>query len=181
MLRCPTRLTCMDPMPMPLTPCDRLPQLIPDAPFWGGPPRADERIGDAERTRICDELAAHYAAGRLSPTDLDTRLAAAVESVTTRDLQVLTRDLPRLGGPMPLRFAPAPLRPSPWTAMDVLVLLALIGSAVLAGGMLLVLGAYDFALFVAAGLGGSAAFISGAALVHLMHRRTASAPAHRLT
>lgn len=183
-LRCPTRLTCMDPM---RTHDDRLPQPMPDpTPTWGRPlaaaptwtqvpaaaGRADERIGDAERSRTCDELSAHYAAGRLSPVELDSRLAAAVEALTMRDLHAVTRDLPRLGGPAPARPVPLPPRAG-WTAVDLLILLVLLGSALMAGGLLLVLGAYEFGLFIAAGFGGTAAFVAGAATVHLVHRRSA--------
>lgn len=141
--------------------------------------RADERIGDAERARACDELSTHYAAGRLTPDELDTRLADAVEALTLRDLHEVTRDLPRLRGPVPPRPTPASPRRGPWTLMDLLVLVALIGQVLLAGGMLLGLGMYDFWLFVAAGVGGAAAFMSGAAIVYLAQRRK-SASAHRL-
>lgn len=183
----------MDPM---RTPDDRLPQPLPDRPAtWGTPlglaptwtqmpvtsmpaapaavGRGDERIGDVERSRTCDELSAHYAAGRLSPVELDSRLAVAVEAVTLRDLYAVTRDLPRLGGPAPVRADPPPPARSPWSAGDLLVLMVLLGSVLVAGVLLLVLGAYDVALFVAAGFGGTAAFAAGAAMVHLNHRRTA--------
>lgn len=141
--------------------------------------RADERIGDAERARACDDLSTHYAAGRLTPDELDTRLADAVEALTLRDLHEVTRDLPRLRGPVAPRPTPISPRRGPWTLLDLLVLVALIGQVLLAGGMLLGLGVYDFWLFVAAGVGGTAAFMSGAAIVHLAHRRR-SASAHRL-
>ena len=70
------------------------------------------RIGDAERDRTCEVLAAHYAAGRITPADLDERSTLAVEATTQRDLLTLTCDLPALHAPAAIHPAapvPAPL------------------------------------------------------------------------
>jgi hypothetical protein len=61
------------------------------------------RVGDLERAACCDELAEHFAAGRLREDELETRLDGAVRAVTDVDLRRLVADLP------PLRSAPSPL------------------------------------------------------------------------
>ena len=57
------------------------------------------RIGDAERDRACEVLAAHFAAGRLSPAELDERTTRAVMATTQTELLRLTADLPASGLP----------------------------------------------------------------------------------
>lgn len=133
---------------------------------------ANERVGDAERSAACDELSAHFAAGRLGAEDLEYRLTMAVAAVTRADLHRLTVDLPPSAQPRP----PMPQRPTPWPpapqrnwpAMSVLAVLALIGSLVIAGGMLTVLGAVEPFLFVAACFGGTAAAVGGASISYLL-------------
>jgi hypothetical protein len=55
------------------------------------------RIGDRERERVADRLAAHAAAGRLTVDELEERVARAHAAVTERDLFVLEADLPVVG------------------------------------------------------------------------------------
>jgi hypothetical protein len=52
------------------------------------------RIGDAERDQVTAALHDHFSAGRLSPAELEERLAAALEAKTAADLAPLLADLP---------------------------------------------------------------------------------------
>lgn len=111
-------------------------------------PRPDWRVGDAERTRTCDVLAANHALGRLSAADLDERLEAAVHAVRRRDLDTLLDDLP------PLTEAPPPPAPRPTPLRDAgegLLLMAALGavgvvSLMLLGSLLWGQGVFGFAL-----------------------------------
>ena len=58
-----------------------------------GQPR-ELRIGDAERTAAADELAEHYAQGRLSTEEHHERLDRIWEARTPSDLAPVFRDLP---------------------------------------------------------------------------------------
>jgi len=66
------------------------------------------RIGDAERDKAVAELGDHFAAGRLTREEFDTRLDQAMAARFDRDLQPLFVDLPRTE-PVPNR----PAAPSP--------------------------------------------------------------------
>lgn len=133
-------------------------------------PHPATRVGDSDRTSACDQLCEHYAAGRLSADELDDRLAAAVASRTRRDLQVLLYDL----GPLRPTGRPqqpvAPVAPAPqrWSASVVVAMVLLIGCVLVAGGMLVLLGSVDVGLFLAAGLGGTAAALGGACAAHVI-------------
>lgn len=133
------------------------------------------RVGEAERAAACDALADHFAAGRLDPAELDDRLARAVAARSQSDLAVLFRDLrPRRPVPdLPAGTAPAG-RPGPGAVVPLLVSV-LVLCLLLAGGMLLVLGAYDPALFVAALVGGTATAVAGGCVTAIgratLHRR----------
>jgi hypothetical protein len=133
-------------------------------------PEPSFRVGEAERAAACDALAEHFAAGRLDPAELDDRLARAVAARSQSDLQVLFRDL------RPRRTVPGVEAPTERDAGAVVPLLVsvLILCLLLAGGMLLVLGAYNPGLFVAALVGGTATAVAGgcvAALGRAAHRR----------
>ena len=52
------------------------------------------RIGDAERTAAADELAEHYAQGRISPEEHSDRLDRIWEANTRADLAPVFTDLP---------------------------------------------------------------------------------------
>jgi hypothetical protein len=125
------------------------------------------RVGELERAAACDALAEHFAAGRLDPAELDDRLAAAVAARTQADLRALFRDLrPRRAAPDPVAEPSAEGVVEPGrSALAVPALVSvLVLCLLLAGGMLLVLGAYNPALFVAALVGGTAAAVGGGCL-----------------
>ncbi len=136
-------------------------------------PSAQLRVGDVERNTACEQLSAQFAAGRLSPFELEDRLSAAMAARTRLDLDRLTADLP---SPVAMvRPAPTPVMPrTGWSAIDVLALLALIGAVPIA-----LLGA----AFVITGMGATTVWIAvlttlvattiGATGVHLAHRSTA--------
>jgi hypothetical protein len=128
------------------------------------PTDSRERIGDTERSAVCDALSEHFAAGRLTPDDLDQRLNLAVHAVTRDDLHLLTADLPTIGT-LPSR-QPSPGRSLP--ALSVLAMVGLFGSLVVAGGLLVVLGAVSPVLFIGAWVGGTAAAVGGASAGYLI-------------
>ena len=67
------------------------------------------RVSDADRDRVTAQLRDHFAAGRITPGELDERLSAALNAKTFGDLRRIMADLP---GPVPALFgaAPPPLR-----------------------------------------------------------------------
>jgi len=69
-------------------------------------PRADLRIGDAERHQVAEILREAAGEGRLDLEELDERLEATYAAKTYADLVPLTLDLP-LHGPTPAPAAPA--------------------------------------------------------------------------
>lgn len=127
------------------------------------------RAGDVERTATCEELADHFAAGRLSREELENRLNWAVRAVTEEDLWRLLADLPRVPGPPPPSTPPAAAAQT-WPASIVLAAVALVVSVAIAGVMLLILGAVNPLLFVGACLGGTAALVTGASACYLVTR-----------
>ncbi|QDP95938.1 DUF1707 domain-containing protein [Microlunatus elymi] len=137
--------------------------------WYGG-----ERIGDVERSATCDALADHFAAGRLGSEDLEYRLNLAVQAVTRDDLLRLTADLPASGpsaAPTVRQPTPGGLQPPrSWPAMSVLAALGLIGSLLIAGGMLIVLGLVSPVLFLGACVGGLAAAVGGASAGYLLQQ-----------
>src|SRR5258707_12243862 len=70
------------------------------------------RVSDADRDRVTAQLRDHFAAGRITPGELDGRLSAALNAKTFGDLRRVMADLP---GPVPapLGAAPPPLRATP--------------------------------------------------------------------
>jgi hypothetical protein len=56
----------------------------------------DERVSDLDREEAAEQLRDHYAAGRLTDDDLDTRVQAAYKAQTSAELQRLLGDLPVL-------------------------------------------------------------------------------------
>jgi len=70
------------------------------------------RVSDADRDRVTAQLRDHFAAGRITPGELDERLSAALNAKTFGDLRRIMADLP---GPVPalLGAAPAPVRATP--------------------------------------------------------------------
>jgi hypothetical protein len=132
--------------------------------------RVAQRAGDVERTATCEVLAEHFVSGRLSRDELENRLGWAMRAVTEDELRQLIADLPRSPSP---RTIPTPTStpvgggPS-WPASVVLAVVALIVSVVVAGVMLMALGAVNPLLFIGACLGGSAALVAGASACYLV-------------
>jgi hypothetical protein len=56
------------------------------------------RVSDADRDLVTGQLRDHFAAGRLTPGELDDRLSAALHAKTFGDLRQIMADLP---GPVP--------------------------------------------------------------------------------
>lgn len=135
--------------------------------------RADLRVGDAERTAVCEALSIHFAEGRLTPDELDARLEAATGAVTLSDLRRLTADLPRLAPPSPpgpprsSDVPPPPPGPSP---LDVLIGIGVIGAMGLILVMLVGIGLAGPGLFLASVVGGMLALGVGAGGTHLLYR-----------
>jgi hypothetical protein len=97
------------------------------------------RVSDTDRDRITDQLRDHFAAGRITPAELDERLSAALNAKTFGDLRQIMADLP---GPVPapLGAAPSPLRATPAWAVrrrrppfPPLILLALLAALLVPG------------------------------------------------
>ena len=96
------------------------------------------RVSDADRDRVTAQLRDHFAAGRITPGELDQRLSAALNAKTFGDLRRIMADLP---GPVPapLGAAPAPLRAAPAWAVrrhppfPPLILLALLAALLIPG------------------------------------------------
>src|SRR4051812_41709848 len=107
------------------------PVVSPIQPRRSGSPL--QRVGDLERSAVCDELSAQFAAGRLVPEELEERLSLAVEARTRADLGVLLTDLPALEPAAPVSqratVVPPVAHPSAWSVLDIFALLAMLGSA----------------------------------------------------
>jgi hypothetical protein len=96
------------------------------------------RVSDADRDRVTAQLRDHFAAGRITPGELDERLSAALNAKTFGDLRRITADLP---GPVPAPAgaAPPPLRATPAWAVrrhppfPPLILLALLAVLLIPG------------------------------------------------
>jgi DUF1707 SHOCT-like domain len=74
------------------------------------------RVSDADRDRVTAQLRDHFAAGRITPGELDERLSAALNAKTFGDLRRIMADLPR-PVPAPPGAAPPPLQAAPaWAA-----------------------------------------------------------------
>jgi Domain of unknown function (DUF1707) len=59
-------------------------------------PRADLRVGDADRQAVVAELQQHYVEGRLSSDELGERVSQALQARTFADFSPLLADLPAL-------------------------------------------------------------------------------------
>jgi len=96
------------------------------------------RVSDADRDRVTAQLRDHFAAGRITPGELDQRLSAALNAKTFGDLRRIMADLP---GPVPapLGAAPPPLRVTPAWAVrrrppfPPLIMLALLAALLIPG------------------------------------------------
>jgi hypothetical protein len=65
--------------------------------------RSDIRASDADRDAVAEFLKGHYAAGRLTQDELDTRVEAAYAAVGLGQLERLVGDLPAPSAPAPAR------------------------------------------------------------------------------
>jgi Domain of unknown function (DUF1707) len=98
------------------------------------------RVSDADRDRVTGQLRDHFAAGRITPGELDERVSAALTAKTVGDLRVIMADLPG-PTPAPLHAAPGPVRVTPsWTVarrrhppFPPLILLALLAALLIPG------------------------------------------------
>ena len=73
------------------------------------------RVSDADRDRVTARLRDHFAAGRLTPDELDQRVSATVNAKTYGDLRSVMTDLPE-PAQVPLRAEQRPPRAvPPWT------------------------------------------------------------------
>jgi hypothetical protein len=122
------------------------------------------RVSDADRERVTARLRDHYAEGRLTDSELDERVTAALNAKTFGDLRQLMVDLPG-PAPVPPQQPPQPPRPQwdgpPWVVyrrgprLLPLVLLLLLVSVVFHGGGWLLAGVFQlfllFFLFMAIG------------------------------
>jgi len=97
------------------------------------------RVSDDDRDRVSAQLRDHFAAGRITPAELDERLSAALSARTFGDLRRIMADLP---GPVPAQAyaAPPPLRATPARAVrrrhppfPPLILLALLAALLTPG------------------------------------------------
>jgi len=69
------------------------------------------RVSDADRERVAARLREHFAEGRLSPYELDERIAAALTAKTVGDVRRIVADLP---GPVPT--PPRARQSPPWAS-----------------------------------------------------------------
>lgn len=127
------------------------------------------RVGDDERSGVCDQLRTHFAAGRLEPPELEERLERALAARTQADLEPLLADLPTLPPPPP--SGPTPRHRLRWTrTVDGAVATAVAGSAFVLLMMLLGSLAFNpFVLFFSL-IGGSLALFVGGGAVWLADR-----------
>ena len=95
------------------------------------------RVSDTDRDRVTAQLRDHFAAGRITPGELDERLSAALNAKTFGDLRRIMADLP---GPVPASLgAPPSLRATPAWAVrrrppfPPLILLALLAALLIPG------------------------------------------------
>ena len=108
---------------------------------WSYPPRpkAQVRIGDAERDEALNTLADHFAAGRLTREEFDERSETAMRARYDSDLEPLFRDLPRGTRNAVVQRPQPPATRGPSAAVAVLVplfVLAVVASIVLHGPIL---------------------------------------------
>ena len=88
------------------------------------------RVSDADRDRVTAQLRDHFAAGRITPGELDERLSAALNAKTFGDLRRIMADLP---GPVPLRATPAWAVRRRHPPFPPLILLALLAALLIPG------------------------------------------------
>ena len=96
------------------------------------------RVSDADRDRVTTQLRDHFAAGRITPGELDQRLSVALNAKTFGDLRPIMADLPGAVPTLP-GAAPPPLRATAAWAVrrrppfPPLILLALLAALLIPG------------------------------------------------
>lgn len=126
------------------------------------------RTSDVERNSVCDLLATHYAAGRLTGPDLEQRVDRAMRAQFRGDLDALLSDLPATVPAAAAAPAPTHERVAGWRGREILVLTLLIGCLMMTGLMLLGSLAFSTSVFVFSLFGGTIAAVGGASLFHLL-------------
>lgn len=163
---------------LPPSPSSRHVPPVPPVPAWArqrtwvpvttrrpGPPPG-LRVGDAERSRACEELSQHFSLGRLDAQELEERLDRAMSARTTGDLARLIRDLPA-GASRPGATLPVPAQRS--SASAVVAVLVLLGSLLTCFAMIAVSLVIAPGWAVGALVGGTVAAAGGVAIGHLWH------------
>jgi Domain of unknown function (DUF1707) len=87
------------------------------------------RASDTDRERVVDALKAAFVQGRLSQSELASRVGHALESRTYGELVGATAGIPPRLAPAPRRsqpVAPAPVKPPSWKAIAWAVSLAIV-------------------------------------------------------
>ena len=87
-------------------------------------PRADLRVGDADRQAVTAELQRHYVEGRITSEELGERVSQALQAKTFGDFVPLLQDLPPLVEP---QAAHEPDRYTHWMTPPIGALLLVVG------------------------------------------------------
>jgi len=135
------------------------------------------RASDADREHATARLREHFAAGRLTPGELDERITAALNARTYGELRQLMADLPEPAPAAPRATQrPYPAAP-PWMARRrgprflPVMLLALLAALLFPGGHLLFFGVFQVLLVF--GLLACLSRIFAASRPHRRHRHSA--------
>lgn len=91
-------------------------------------PRADFRVGDADRQAVLAELQRHYVEGRLTSEELGERVTQALQAKTFGDFAPILQDLPPLIDPTaPTQPAHEDASYTHWITPPIGALLLLVG------------------------------------------------------
>jgi hypothetical protein len=74
------------------------------------------RVSDTDRDHVTAQLRDHFAAGRITPTELDERISAALGATTFGDLRRIMADLPGPAPALPHAAQRAQRATPAWTA-----------------------------------------------------------------
>jgi hypothetical protein len=104
----------------------------------------DWRVGDAERDAVAGELGDHYAAGRITLDEFNSRIDAAYRATTARELARVIADLPAAARPVPAgvtwgrRRRGGRIRSAMLLALAAVILISVLAAEALPHGGLLV-------------------------------------------
>lgn len=87
------------------------------------------RVSDAERSEVADELAKHYADGRLDEAEFNERLAQAMGAKTRGDLAGLLTDLPSSPPTAPVSAPPPRARRAAGLILVTVLVLSLVAAS----------------------------------------------------